>query len=127
MSDDASPADPAPPNAEKVFAVRRAILEDEKRLLKEWPALRNQDAIGLGLFLVSFLTIVAVIRAYAAGLLPFVLVMPIVAFAASILHELEHDLIHQLYFRKAPWVQVSKVEASPGHISRPRAKSRRCL
>jgi hypothetical protein len=27
------------------------------------------------------------------------------ALAISLLHEMEHDLIHELYFKKAPWVQ----------------------
>jgi fatty acid desaturase len=42
---------------------------------------------------------------HADEVLPAVLVIPCVAFFTSFLHELEHDLIHVLYFRKAPLIQ----------------------
>jgi hypothetical protein len=41
----------------------------------------------------------------ADGWLPVWVVIPFSAFFASLLHELEHDLIHVLYFRTRPWVQ----------------------
>jgi hypothetical protein len=44
-----------------------------------------------------------------------------VAFVVSLLHELEHDIIHNIYFRNSPWVQdlmfwgiwLSKLHGNP--------------
>lgn len=96
------------PSAEKVFAVRKAILADEARLLRDWPILKNQDAIGFTIFAASVTSVVAFVWAFAAGRCPLFVTVFGVAFAASLLHELEHDIIHQLYFRKSPWVQVRR-------------------
>ena len=37
------------------------------------------------------------------GLIPWWVCVPAVAIFASFIHELEHDLIHQMYFRSKPW------------------------
>ena len=39
---------------------------------------------------------------YAVGTLPWWACIPLVAFFASFIHELEHDLIHLMYFRTKP-------------------------
>src|SRR3546814_20965211 len=40
--------------------------------------------------------------AYIAGVVPWWVCVPVSAIFASFIHELEHDLIHTLYFRKHP-------------------------
>ena len=42
-------------------------------------------------------------RTYANGALPAWACIALAAFFASLTHELEHDLIHYMYFRKKPW------------------------
>lgn len=98
---------PTTPSAEKVYAVRKAILDDEKRLLNDWPLLGNQDAIGLSIFIVSITVVILTIWMYATERVSFPVTLVSVALATSFLHELEHDLIHQLYFRKSAFIQVN--------------------
>jgi hypothetical protein len=62
--------------------------------------LAHQDAIGMGIFLVSCFAIVMAAVGYARGAVPAWLVIPCSAFFMSLLHELEHDLIHRLYFKE---------------------------
>ena len=58
---------------------------------------------------------------YLQGLLAWWAAIPLMALPLSILHELEHDLIHDLYFRKSPLLQnamflviwISKLSISP--------------
>jgi fatty acid desaturase len=56
-------------------------------------------------FLGSLAAMVAVAAFYLQGRLVWCLAIPLMALPLSILHELEHDLIHDLYFRGRPWVQ----------------------
>jgi len=63
------------------------------------PWLAHQDAIGMTIFVVSCSAIVLLALAYARGALHAWLVIPGAAFFMSLLHELEHDLIHRLYFK----------------------------
>jgi hypothetical protein len=72
-------------------------LGDRARQRHRW--LAHQDAIGAGVFLVSVTAILANAVLYGAGRMSALLVVPISAFWMSLLHELEHDLIHRLYFR----------------------------
>lgn len=59
---------------------------------------RHQDAIGLAIFLGSCaLTIFGAYSTYY-NILPYWINFLIVAFATSIVHEIEHDTIHNLYF-----------------------------
>ncbi len=72
---------------------------DELRARQPW-LVKYQDQIGFGIFLASCLAIIATAAAYGAGLLPWWATIPLAAFFMSLLHELEHDLIHYMYFRK---------------------------
>lgn len=65
-----------------------------------YPVLANQDAIGLAIFGTSIALLSAGIAGYLTGMIPAWILIIWVAFWTSILHELEHDLIHLLYFRK---------------------------
>lgn len=97
-------ADADVPHKAETLAIRAAITEDEKRVRARYPWLRHQDALALAIWACSLAVIVVSIVGYARGVVPLLVTFPLVAFAASMLHELEHDLIHQLYFRKNAWV-----------------------
>jgi len=67
------------------------------------------------------LATIATSYAYITGALAWYFMIPMVAFYVSILHELEHDLIHDMYFKERKWVQdvmfaviwLGKVNANP--------------
>ena len=58
-----------------------------------------QDAIGAALIAACAGANLALAAAFATGALPWLPTVLLAAFAQSILHEIEHDLIHSLYFR----------------------------
>jgi len=72
---------------------------DAFRARHPWLA-THTDAIGLGIFTASCTAIVAAAVGYGQGVLPAWATVLIAAFFMSLLHELEHDLIHFMYFRK---------------------------
>jgi fatty acid desaturase len=81
--------------------IRQGILEAGNALRARHPWLeRHQNAIGMGIFLVSCAAIIATAVAYFQGAIAWFVVIPVAAFFMSLLHELEHDLIHSMYFRK---------------------------
>jgi fatty acid desaturase len=76
------------------------------RQLRERHAfLRHQDAIGAAIFSLSVGAIVLSAVLYVRGVLPAWAAVPVAAFFMSLLHELEHDLIHRLYFKRQPRIQ----------------------
>lgn len=72
---------------------------DAYRARHPWLA-RHTDLIGFSIFTLSCAAIVGTATAYGYGLLSAWLTVPAIAFFMSLLHELEHDLIHYMYFRK---------------------------
>ena len=90
---------------QQIERIASAIKADEQRLRSRYPILAHQDAIGLAVFLFSLSGMVLTDVLYYQGLLTAWITIPLAAFFASISHELEHDLIHRLYFRKKLFVQ----------------------
>jgi len=58
---------------------------------------------------------------YIANILAWYFVIPVMGLFISILHELEHDLIHDMYFKEKKWIQnvmfaciwIGKLSANP--------------
>ena len=90
---------------DRVRAVRTAILAEERRLRARHPWLARQDLLGLSCFLLCLAGMAGVGAAYLVGGLIWWLAVPLMALPLSILHEIEHDLIHDLYFRRRRWAQ----------------------
>lgn len=90
-------------DAQKSEHIRTVVLQAGIDLRQRHPWLRHQDAIGATIMAVSLLGMVASGWAYVEGLIPWWLCVPVTAIIASFIHELEHDLIHQMYFRSTPW------------------------
>jgi len=82
--------------------IKQRVTAEGQQLRQRYPLLQHQDAIGVAILAVSLLGMVGTALLYAQGLLSVWLVIPLVAFFASFTHELEHDLIHLMYFRKRP-------------------------
>ncbi|OMC10592.1 fatty acid desaturase [Mycobacterium sp. SP-6446] len=87
-------------DADRIAAIRGSIIRigDAWRARHPWLA-SNQDQIGLAIFLVAIAGVIADACLYAADLLPWWATIPLSGFWLSLLHELEHDLIHAMYFR----------------------------
>jgi len=95
-----------PQDAQRIQRIRSGVLKagDELRARNPW-LVKHQDAIGMSIFLFSCAGIIANSVAWATGHIATWLAIPLAALFMSFLHELEHDLIHSLYFRKNLKVQ----------------------
>ncbi|WP_353348417.1 fatty acid desaturase [Oceaniserpentilla sp. 4NH20-0058] len=85
--------------------IQNAIRQAGADLKVAHPILRHQNAIGLIIGLIAFIGMIASGLGYIYGFIPAWLCILCSAFFAAISHELEHDLIHRLYFRKQPLIQ----------------------
>lgn len=81
--------------------IRQGILEAGNALRARHPWLeKHQNTIGMSIFWLSIAGILGTAFAYYAEVLAWYVAIPVAAFFMSLLHELEHDLIHMMYFRK---------------------------
>ncbi len=96
-------------NIKKSDAVRTKIIKDHillegDKLREKYTWLLYQDTVGLLIFLICSAAIITTWYEYINGNMSVWFVIPIAAFFMSILHELEHDLIHLMYFRKNKFI-----------------------
>jgi hypothetical protein len=92
--------------SEKVIsqAIRKADID----LRTRYPFLNNQDVLGAVVFLGSFVGIFTTWLLYFAHSENYMAcgaIILTIALLTSFLHELEHDLIHNLYFKKVHYIQ----------------------
>ena len=73
-----------PHDADRIIRREIQALGDRVRITHPW--LAHQDAIGTAIFAVSVLAIIAAACAYAYGVLPAYVVIPLSAFFMSLLH-----------------------------------------
>jgi fatty acid desaturase len=85
--------------------IKTLIHSSEQRLRKRYSWLKYQDFIGISIFLSSLITIAASIFLYINSLMSSFIIIPLIGLLTSILHELEHDLIHNLYFKSYKAIQ----------------------
>ncbi len=104
-ADDVMTAGPILNTNQRARCIRAVIHAEEHRLRETYPILGHQDLLGLATFVACLVMMATVATAYFAGYLIWWLAIPFMALPISILHELEHDLIHDLYFRSQAWVQ----------------------
>lgn len=89
-----------PTDQKRIATIKSAILAEGDRIRAKYPILKHQDAIGMGILLFSILGAVGTGYLYLEGLLAWYVTIPVIAIFLSFTHELEHDLIHYMYFRK---------------------------
>jgi fatty acid desaturase len=89
---------------QKTTLIRKGIIQAGKAFKDRHPVLKHQNAIGFGIFLSSVSMIIGASALYLSGSLSVWILIPWNAFWMGLLHELEHDLIHRMYFRKNPLV-----------------------
>lgn len=85
--------------------IRKEIQTASKEIRVKYPFLQHQNFIGFSIFIVSIAMILVLSVAYLQGRISAVVVVLSVAFWTSFLHELEHDLIHFMYFKKNKFIQ----------------------
>lgn len=89
---------------QQINVIINAIRREEAFLRGKYGFLANQNAIGMLIFVVSFCSMIGLGTLYFYTLIPAWLTIVLIAIVASISHELEHDLIHNQYFSKAPFI-----------------------
>lgn len=88
---------------QKTERIKAVVLQAGVELRERHPILKHQDAIGAGIMAISLLGMIASGVLYVQGHIAWWVCVPVTALFASLIHELEHDLIHLMYFRKTPW------------------------
>lgn len=96
---------------EKIRAVVKGIRDAEKKLRARYGWLRHQNTIGMAVLLLAMAGMIGSGAAYAVGAIPAWACICLSAFFASLSHEIEHDLIHRLYFRDRPAIYNSMMGA----------------
>lgn len=98
-----------PPNidtmtdTQKTEHIRKTVLAAGQELRQRHPWLRHQNVIGATIMIVSLMGMIGSGWLYIADLIPWWVCVPVTAIFASFIHELEHDLIHLMYFKNRPW------------------------
>ena len=90
-------------DAEKAARIKAVVLQEGVALRQRYPILLQQNLIGALILAFSLAGMVAAVALYGYGLIAWYVCVPVAAIFASFTHELEHDLIHLMYFRNKPW------------------------
>ncbi|MBD8452725.1 fatty acid desaturase [Serratia rubidaea] len=85
---------------ERVKYIRKNIIAAGSDIKQRFPVLKYQNAIGLGILLFALFSMVVVSTLYLNQQIPWWLCLILNALCLSLAHEIEHDLIHSLYFKK---------------------------
>src|SRR5690606_26501683 len=85
---------------QRIALIQSAIRQRGDELRARYPILARNNLLGMSIFLVAVAGVVVSGGAYWRGLIPAWLCIPLVAIFTSLLHALEHDLIHWQYFKK---------------------------
>lgn len=94
-------ASPERMNAQQRAAhIRQVVLARGDELRRRFPVLRYQNALGAGILVLALSGMLGSAALYVGGYLAWWACLLLNAFFASLTHELEHDLIHSMYFRK---------------------------
>ncbi len=90
---------------QKIKLIREEVTLSAKEVKQRHPILQHQNTLGMAIMLVSCFMIICASYFYLIGKLSAWVLIPWNAFWMGILHELEHDIIHYMYFKKNKVVQ----------------------
>lgn len=82
--------------------IRSVVLAEGQALRARYPLLQRQNLLGALILTFALLGMLGSAWLYIEGVLPWWACLLLNAWFASLTHELEHDLIHSMYFRKQP-------------------------
>ncbi|MDR6916509.1 fatty acid desaturase [Pseudomonas sp. 3296] len=86
--------------AQRSAHIREVVLAKGVELRQRYPILNHQDALGAGILAFALAGMIGSAALYMTGHMAWWACLLLNAFFASLTHELEHDLIHSMYFRK---------------------------
>ena len=86
--------------AQRSAHIRQVVLAKGVELRQRYPILNHQDALGAGILAFALVGMIGSATFYMTGHMAWWVCLLLNAFFASLTHELEHDLIHSMYFRK---------------------------
>jgi fatty acid desaturase len=96
-----TPASPQRLNDQQRSAhIREVVMAHGNALRQRYPLLRHQDALGAGILAFALAGMLGSALLYLNEQIAWWACLLLNAFFASLTHELEHDLIHSMYFRK---------------------------
>ena len=98
------PSQSEPDHIELANKVREVVLKAGEDIRKEYPILQQQDLLGATILIFAVSSMIFTASLYANGTIPALLCIVLNAFFASITHELEHDNIHNMYFKNNPFL-----------------------
>lgn len=104
-------------DAEKTAHIKQVVTQAGVELRERHPWLRHQDLIGVAIMVFAVAGMLGSAVLYYQGVMAWWLCIPLVAFFASLTHELEHDLIHLMYFRDKRW--ANNLMMAIGWLTRP--------
>ncbi|HLD66875.1 MAG TPA: fatty acid desaturase [Pseudomonas sp.] len=87
-------------DAQRAAHIRERVLAHGVELRQRYPLLKHQDALGVAILTLALAGMTGSAALYLTGHLAWWACLLLNAFFASLTHELEHDLIHSMYFRK---------------------------
>ncbi|KAF7775144.1 hypothetical protein PCIT_a1262 [Pseudoalteromonas citrea] len=87
-----------------IQAIVQTIKTEEQRVRSQFSILAYQNILGALFLLVSLSGMLGVAWLYYISYLPAWLSIFTIALLTSIAHEVEHDLIHKLYFKRHPLI-----------------------
>lgn len=91
--------------AQRIKNIQKSIRSADAELRARYSFLNHQNTLGLCICVLSLVGMIGTGYAYIEGLIPAWLCVLVATMFASISHELEHDLIHKLYFKKNRAIQ----------------------
>lgn len=91
---------------QKIARINAAVRREGAELRERLPWLRHQDALGVVALSTAAAGMAASGWLYLSGTLPAWACIVVSAFFASIAHEVEHDLIHSMYFARQAGVRA---------------------
>ena len=91
---------PASTHDDQSRAIRAAIRARSRELRDRHPVLKHQSAIGATILAASAVIVLGSAIAFIAEATAWWVALPLAAFAMSLAHEIEHDQIHRLYFKR---------------------------
>ena len=90
---------------QKIKSIQAVIVAEGDRLEAKYPILQHRDALGAAACLLSCAGMLAMAVLYVRGVAPWWATILVSGFLAGILNEVEHDLMHFLYFKDRLWAQ----------------------
>lgn len=89
--------------ASKIEAIRHEIKQAGDDIRMRFPLLRHKNTIAALILAMSLICMLLTSWLYVQNIITAWVAIPVIGVLTSLMHEVEHDLIHGMYFSKKPW------------------------